>query len=712
MWWWAAAAGAVEPVHATRVTSPIVIDGRLDEAAWQIAPQITELLRSEPAEGGLAPGVTEVRLAYDDDALYVGVRVDDAGYAIRSNLAPREQINEDDQIGIYLDTFRDGQTAAIFYINPHGVQQDFRLTPSGISFTWDVVYETGGSIDDDGDGYTIEVRLPFRSLDFPGDGGPSEWGLYITRKVPTFGEKFTFPPRVRRDPRLMLRAAPLVLETPPGRRRIDLIPGLTLAQTAAAGPDRLEWSGLSAPLDTVHPSVELARYGVTPDTAVAATVIPDFSQIEADETPIDLNQRFAFQFDERRPFFLDGFDLLEDRASTVYTRSIVEPLYGVKLSSREGSVATGLLHSVDGQPSGTVNENPTPGFEDGDVDGRTAATTAARVRLDAFDGGYVGMILADKRVIDTVATHDTFGLDLAIPFGERWLVGASALRSVTTDGDVTLTGESSGITVTRATGKALGTQLGLADVGPGFRNETGFVTQSGTRFGWASADWTFEPGGWLDTVTPAVYAGRFTERDERGAATGEGNTLATFGVTSVAGAHELALEGSVTQTAEGTSPVAVPGYWLAAEYGGAIGGGLELYPSVGVGRVLDFDTLQPADQIEAAISALIRPISSLRLESEIEAQRLTPIGGLPLDANAVRQRVYWQLDRVHGLRIIAEQTFGAALSDRFTGSIMLTRLVHPGTAAYLGWSESLTTEGGTQTQNRAIFAKITALMRP
>ena len=104
----------------------IKLDGSLDEEPWTSAPAVTNLLRHRPQAGGPPPCPTEIRFLQDDKNLYVGARVYDCDYTIRSRVGAREKINQDDQIGVYFDTFGDGRTGYLFYINPHGVQQDIR----------------------------------------------------------------------------------------------------------------------------------------------------------------------------------------------------------------------------------------------------------------------------------------------------------------------------------------------------------------------------------------------------------------------------------------------------------------------------------------------------------------------------------------------------------------------------------------------------------
>ena len=102
---------------------------------------------------------------------------------------------------------------------------------------------------------------------------------------------------------------------------------------------------------------------------LAATLNPDFSQVEGDIRQIDLNQRFAFFYPERRPFFLDGIDSFRDPAKTLYTRSIVAPMGGVKVSGRTDRLNVGALAAVDRSPQASIHEDGTPGFDETALEG-------------------------------------------------------------------------------------------------------------------------------------------------------------------------------------------------------------------------------------------------------------------------------------------------------------------------------------------------------
>jgi len=213
---------------------------------------------------------------------------------------------------------------------------------------------------------------------FPAGGGPHEWGLMLTRKIPSEGAKYGWPDLERNHPRMWTQAARLRVDTPKRGSGLELVPGLTIVQQAARETPTSDeiWTGWSDPLAAARPSLDL-RYGLTPSIGVTATVLPDFSQIEFDETPISLNSRFACYFPERRPFFLDGKEYFADIPETLYSRSIVDPIYGVKSFGKEGAWSIGAVHAPDRSPGPSVNQDGAPGFSEAGRAGRYPARPRA-----------------------------------------------------------------------------------------------------------------------------------------------------------------------------------------------------------------------------------------------------------------------------------------------------------------------------------------------
>ncbi len=699
----ALAAGEATPIQVVDTEGPIRIDGVLDEADWQRATPVTDFLRYEPVEGGPPPGKTEVRFLQDEQTLYIGMRVTGADYDVRARISEREDVNADDQIGIYIDTFRDAQSAYIFYLNGRGIQQDARYSTTGWSMSWDAVFTTKGRLTDDG--YVIEMALPFRSIRYPRTDGPQTWGISLTRKIPAQGAKYVFPYRERGAPRFMQSAAPLEGVKPRSQGAgLELIPGLTVGQAASRDPEtgELDWQGFDPITDAVRPSLDV-RYGLSPNIGLAVGLNPDFSQVEADETPIDLNQRFAFWFQERRPFFLDGIEYFNDRSETLYSRSIVDPVYGIKVSGEENGWGVGVLQALDRTPQASVNEAGAPGFDD--LGEAMASTSLLRVTRDTGSAGYVGMSLADKRLLEgRDGEHQHAAVDTSQALGKRWELGADAAASRTTDGVEDLLGGAFGLDLGRAYGIGPGCFLSLREVNPGYRRETGYLTQSAATSGEGGVGYTFEPEGIVDTVTPGVGGWAFEERN------GDGRRGVFADVeTTVGGVHEAWAGANMGSLREGGVDLPTWGTW--AGYWAELSRLIALNPEIEVSRTIDFGTLTPALSQSYSLGTTLRPTPGVRLDASSYHQRFQPDGGELSTAWRQRARMRWQFTQSFGLRLVGELVHGNAVDTTLLSSVLLRHLPYPGTAFYLGYVERTDLSDGPETISRTVFAKGTWLFR-
>ncbi|MXV97084.1 MAG: carbohydrate binding family 9 domain-containing protein, partial [Gemmatimonadetes bacterium] len=322
-----------------RLASPgIDIDGRLDDPAWSEAALLTGFSQFDPSEGIPGTQETEVLLLISEDAVYFGVRAfDDNPGGIRATLGERDTFyRTDDYIQFVLDTFNDQRQAYSIVVNPYGVQQDGlwiegRVGRFGRNFgppiDWnpDFVWDSEGRVEDWG--YALEVKIPFKSIRFP-ESADQEWGLHVFRKIQRAGFDESWAP-VTKDVanRLTLSGSLSGLR--------DLERGLFLELNPVLTGTRQGTYDAGASAFTREPvSGEFgfnAKYGLTSNLTLDGTYNPDFSQVEADAGQIAVNERFALFYEEKRPFFLEGTEIFTMPKNLVYTRSIINPVAGVKL---------------------------------------------------------------------------------------------------------------------------------------------------------------------------------------------------------------------------------------------------------------------------------------------------------------------------------------------------------------------------------------------
>jgi hypothetical protein len=325
----------------------VQVDGRLDEPAWQAAVPVDLPYESYPGENAAAPVRTECRVTYDAEALYFGCTAHDPHPAsIRARLADRDVPTADDWVGFVVDPFQDRRYGYVFRVNPQGVQMDaaFSQVDGREDASWDALWTSAARITEDG--YVVEAAIPFKALRFPRRAGAQTWGFIAERAYPRTVRHLIRSMPIDRDQDCLLCQADRLsgLEGIAPGRGVQANPTLTFGRT-----DRRDQPAAPAlqPGDVqVEPGLT-ARWSVTNNLALSATLNPDFSQVEADVAQLDVNTRFALAYPEKRPFFLEGADLFQTFAPVVFTRSVADPAGGVKVVGKEGRDAVGAFMAQD-----------------------------------------------------------------------------------------------------------------------------------------------------------------------------------------------------------------------------------------------------------------------------------------------------------------------------------------------------------------------------
>jgi hypothetical protein len=306
--------------RAVRVADGAIrIDGRLDEAAWRDAPALTDFVQKEPVEGAAATDRIEVRFVFDDEALYVGARMASTA-PIQSPLGRRDEGDQAEHIQVSLDTYLDRRTSSTFGVTATGVRIDF-YHRSDDQFeddtTFNPVWQARTGID--GDGWTAELWIPFSQLRF-NDRSPQVWGLNVRRWVPSRNEEVFWSPMRRTDERWASLFGDLVgLDGIRPRRRLELLPYVG-GDARVAGDRDVDDPFSGSDLDgRVGADVKV---GIGTNLTLEASVNPDFGQVEADPAEVNLSAFETF-FEERRPFFVEGADLLTGNVNNYfYSRRI------------------------------------------------------------------------------------------------------------------------------------------------------------------------------------------------------------------------------------------------------------------------------------------------------------------------------------------------------------------------------------------------------
>lgn len=303
----------VPVVQSVRASAPIVIDGRLGDEAWLQAPAATDFTQRDPEEGKPVTERTELRVAYDDRSLYVGVRLYDREPArIARQLARRDTEAEADAFALVLDAHHDHLTGAMFTVSAAGVQSDAAIyNDSWDDSSWDAVWESAVEIDESG--WSLEIRIPYSQLRFPA-AEKHTFGINAMRYIQRKNERAWLVHVPKTESGLASRLGHLEgISGIAPRRTVELLPyvvsrGEFVAPSESADPfndgGRL-FGGMGLDL----------KYRMTSNLSLDGTINPDFGQVEVDPAVVNLTAFETF-FEEKRPFFIEGANIFSNFGRT------------------------------------------------------------------------------------------------------------------------------------------------------------------------------------------------------------------------------------------------------------------------------------------------------------------------------------------------------------------------------------------------------------
>ena len=301
-----AAQSPARTIVGQRTATPPRVDGRLDDAAWGAAAAASGFVQHRPRPGAPATHDAEVRVLYDDDALYVGVRNRDARPdSIVGRLARRDQAVYSDWFTVLVDSYQDRRTAFAFSVNPRGVQRDWAVVNDGQEDDgWDAVWAVATAVD--AEGWTAEFRIPLSQLRFTAADVGRGWGVNFARTLARGDESSYWSPVSPEVTGLVSQFGTLAgLRGLPAPRRLELQPYTMARVTRAPGERADPFFDPTALGASVGGDL---RYGIGAGLTLSATINPDFGQVEADPSQVNLTAFETF-LQERRPFFAEGADI-------------------------------------------------------------------------------------------------------------------------------------------------------------------------------------------------------------------------------------------------------------------------------------------------------------------------------------------------------------------------------------------------------------------
>lgn len=504
-------------IAAVRITTPIVLDGALDEPAWGRAEPATHFLQNNPVEGAPATEDTEVRVLYDQEYLYIGVRAyDDDPHAIITNDLQKDfDTSSTGLFEVLLDTFHDGRNGYLFATNPKGAKWDAQMSNDGrdVNSNWDGIWDVRTRITDQG--WTAEIRIPFRTLRFSPDNLQT-WGINFFRQIRRKNETTYWAP-VPRNYSITRASLAGTLTTLANVHPGDdfRVKPYTLASGNRASGAATD-SSMQGGFDV--------KYGVTSGLTWDFTVNTDFSQVEADEQQVNLT-RFSLFFPEKREFFLENAGLfqfgpapntpngLAGRQNALadnvlfFSRRIglsddgtaVPILAGTRLSGHEGAYGIGLLNIQQRH------------------DGASPATnfTAVRLRRNVLADSDIGILVLNKQ--GGGLYNRVFGADGNFHFFQNLNVNGYLVKSASPQ--VTTPGAGQdwlGQVGYNYSSSNLDTHGNYTTIGARFDDEIGFIPRVGIQKFQDQAGYHIRPKlteRWLREIFPHFQVVNITRAD-------------------------------------------------------------------------------------------------------------------------------------------------------------------------------------------------------
>ncbi len=456
-----------------RTGTPPVIDGILDDPVWSdpaTTLKFDSFMTFKPDYGKEPSQRTEAMLAYDAENLYIAFRCFDSEPSrIKAAVSKRDAIFQDDVVFLILDTFNDRQGGFGFILNPLGIQGDGMMNFEGnMDESWDAVWYSKGRIDDLG--WAVEARVPLKSIRFPNKDVLTMRVLFV-RFFTRTSEQAAYPPIDPDGGSLLGQSQPFRVSGLTYKRVLELLPAFTYGTTSTVEEGALV---RQQGLDIKDLSLT-GKFGITSDLTLDATVNPDFSQVEADAGQVDFNLRYALYYPEKRPFFLEGGELwqfggaMEEAplAALVYTRAIVDPSFGFKLTGKVTPRDTvAAIYARDDLRGDGVDERP--GF------------MLARFRHALRDDTFFGAFYTGREHGE--GYNRVGGLDGRFRLSPNSTASFHLFGSLTKDPGAEDTSTDHALSAEYMFSNRRWTaQIGYQDISEGFRADSGFLSRAGLR---------------------------------------------------------------------------------------------------------------------------------------------------------------------------------------------------------------------------------------
>ena len=481
-------------LNAVKIDKPIELTGKLDNPVWNLAEPVELNYEVSPGDNAPASQKTLVKAVYNENTIYFGFQCFDTNpEKIRANVTDRDNMFQDDCVFVIFDTFGDHQRAYELAVNPFSIKGDLMRTGDNEDASFDMIWETAAAKNENG--WTAEMAIPFSSLSFP-DKEEQNWVICFVRIIPRESRtQISWTKIERNNPSLLAQGGFLkgITKIKSGGR-LELLPYVMGQESGYLNNSGNPNSGIK--YDPV-----IGRFGggikYSPNASVTidAVVNPDFSQIESDADQISVNTTFALEYDEKRPFFLNGKELIP--SSVYYSRSINNPLYAARIIGKTNSLTYLFMGAYDRNTVIVV-----PGEEESSTVASSVKSVAGvgRLRYDFGNETYIGTSLFSRNMEE--GHNYVLGVDWGYRFWGNWNFKGEAYLSQTKELNDTLlcnnrrefgatgynaafdgenySGTGYALNITHS-GRSYAFGLEYSDLTPTFQTYNGLVTSAGYR---------------------------------------------------------------------------------------------------------------------------------------------------------------------------------------------------------------------------------------
>jgi hypothetical protein len=680
------------------------------ETALQMV-RISDFMQRNPHDGEIVTQPTDAYLGYDQKNLFVVFVCFDDPTKVRARMSRREDIYDDDEVEVMLDTFHDRRRAYAFQTTPLGVQWDAiwteasreEQTSGNWDVSWDTVWDSRGKVTSRG--YVVLISIPFKSLRFPAVQ-QQEWGIILYRGIvreneDSFWPHISFKVQGRLDQAATLHG----LEGISPGRSVELIPYGVMRGFRALDTRDPQNPYFQKATVQGQPGMD-AKFVIHDHFVVDMTANPDFSQVESEDPQITVNQRFQVYFPEKRPFFLENEDYFRTPLDLVFTRSIGDPSAGIRLTGKEGPYSLAVMTTDDRSPGLLVPDSDP-------LAGTRSYFTVARASRDIFRQSSIGAIYTDWEYPAAHEFNRIGGIDTRLKFSDNWTLEGQAVVSSSEFGGAYQAGPADKLEL-KHDGLHFTYDAIYDDISPGFTTVPGFVNRTDIRYAWQEADYRFRPKrGWIVDWGPSLinryvfdHTGLRLDTDYTPylAIQGRGQTFIYlfpyeelrerlrpqdfFTLVGNRDYHEHSSGASIQTSYFPKVTVGAAYHW---------GDGINFVPAAH-----DSPSLARLDTGTATLT--LRPMRPLKIENTYLFERLLTIAadhGIFND-HILRSKWNWQFTPQLSLRVILQYNSLLAntpgtpalftylpTSKQFNADFLITYLIHPGTAIYVGYNSDL-----------------------